>query len=97
MHVMDTQFSHGDPDILPIHIEARTKCISCEAGFFALCIHVMNIPFRLEILTFYLIHIEARPFHDEQIFHDVQIFNDCLLYTSPSPRDPTSSRMPSSA
>ena len=23
--------------------------------------------------------------------------NDCLLYTSPSPRDPTSSRMPSSA
>ena len=25
------------------------------------------------------------------------IDNDCLLYTSPSPRDPKSSRMPSSA
>ena len=24
-------------------------------------------------------------------------FNDCLLYTSPSPRDPKTSRMPSSA
>ena len=26
-----------------------------------------------------------------------RIFNDCLLYTSPSPRDRTRSRMPSSA
>ena len=26
-----------------------------------------------------------------------QIYNDCLLYTSPSPRDPKTSRMPSSA
>ena len=25
------------------------------------------------------------------------LFSDCLLYTSPSPRDSTSSRMPSSA
>ena len=25
------------------------------------------------------------------------MFRDCLLYTSPSPRDPTKSRMPSSA
>ena len=24
-------------------------------------------------------------------------YNDCLLYTSPSPRDPKTSRMPSSA
>ena len=27
----------------------------------------------------------------------LRIFNDCLLYTSPSPRDRTRSRMPSSA
>ena len=27
----------------------------------------------------------------------VALCNDCLLYTSPSPRDPKSSRMPSSA
>ena len=26
-----------------------------------------------------------------------ELFNDCLLYTSPSPRDRTRSRMPSSA
>ena len=25
------------------------------------------------------------------------LFKDCLLYTSPSPRDPKTSRMPSSA
>ena len=28
---------------------------------------------------------------------DVKEYTLCLLYTSPSPRDPTSSRMPSSA
>ena len=27
----------------------------------------------------------------------IDILKDCLLYTSPSPRDPTKSRMPSSA
>ena len=32
---------------------------------------------------------------DDQLFEDLDIF--CLLYTSPSPRDPKSSRMPSSA
>ena len=29
--------------------------------------------------------------------HIAEYFNDCLLYTSPSPRDRTRSRMPSSA
>ena len=29
--------------------------------------------------------------------HQVSPFRDCLLYTSPSPRDRTRSRMPSSA
>ena len=28
---------------------------------------------------------------------DLSLYNDCLLYTSPSPRDATLSRMPSSA
>ena len=28
---------------------------------------------------------------------DAGVFNACLLYTSPSPRDPKTSRMPSSA
>ena len=29
--------------------------------------------------------------------HIIDIYNGCLLYTSPSPRDRTRSRMPSSA
>ena len=29
--------------------------------------------------------------------HDMETFFNCLLYTSPSPRDRTRSRMPSSA
>ena len=31
------------------------------------------------------------------MFHLALIFTVCLLYTSPSPRDPKTSRMPSSA
>ena len=33
----------------------------------------------------------------ESAGHDVTLREDCLLYTSPSPRDRTRSRMPSSA
>ena len=33
--------------------------------------------------------------HNQQCFHE--LMEICLLYTSPSPRDRTSSRMPSSA
>ena len=42
------------------------------------------------------IHIWGR---DEtvQLFHGIVIIYDCLLYTSPSPRDLSTSRMPSSA
>ena len=38
----------------------------------------------------------ARKIHDEEFVCDV-LFGPCLLYTSPSPRDRTRSRMPSSA
>ena len=34
---------------------------------------------------------------EEQEYNPTPIINDCLLYTSPSPRDRTRSRMPSSA
>ena len=34
--------------------------------------------------------------HSQNGFHDIYLFT-CLLYTSPSPRDATLSRMPSSA
>ena len=33
----------------------------------------------------------------DKTFGDVEGYSDCLLYTSPSPRDNTTSRMPSSA
>eukprot|EP00831_Metopus_contortus_P000242 TRINITY_DN10091_c0_g1_i7.p1 TRINITY_DN10091_c0_g1~~TRINITY_DN10091_c0_g1_i7.p1 ORF type:complete len:212 (-),score=48.15 TRINITY_DN10091_c0_g1_i7:111-698(-) len=34
---------------------------------------------------------------DESVHEDLQLFSNCLLYTSPSPRDLSTSRMPSSA
>jgi len=34
---------------------------------------------------------------DDTLSYAVRLFQDCLLYTSPSPRDRTRSRMPSSA
>ena len=37
---------------------------------------------------------DCPPRHDETM---TEFFNNCLLYTSPSPRDRTRSRMPSSA
>ena len=40
---------------------------------------------------------ERRLQRGEQEFRDVNFVNACLLYTSPSPRDRTRSRMPSSA
>ena len=43
-------------------------------------------------------HFPARSMHDEKELKDyVSRCKDCLLYTSPSPRDRTRSRMPSSA
>ena len=41
--------------------------------------------------------VEASRFLPAQFTLDVQRFKTCLLYTSPSPRDATLSRMPSSA
>ena len=35
--------------------------------------------------------------HPQSVVHSMVQFTDCLLYTSPSPRDRTRSRMPSSA
>ena len=46
---------------------------------------------------------EARKWHPDLNKNDLnaeerfKLINDCLLYTSPSPRDLTASRMPSSA
>ena len=37
------------------------------------------------------------PNHPMRLYAGEQVCNDCLLYTSPSPRDLSTSRMPSSA
>ena len=42
--------------------------------------------------------VKAYAAHEKSLFEDIVAKrNDCLLYTSPSPRDRTRSRMPSSA
>ena len=53
-------------------------------------------------MTFYFAMINAWSLAWEALYGDMDkeypiIDTGCLLYTSPSPRDPTSSRMPSSA
>ena len=44
-----------------------------------------------------LFMISSHIAHDCQVGNNVIIANNCLLYTSPSPRDLSTSRMPSSA
>ena len=46
----------------------------------------------LPISSLHLLNLKARDLHFEDILNRI-----CLLYTSPSPRDATLSRMPSSA
>ena len=44
------------------------------------------------------IDLDATPVDEQLVTETVAaLFTDCLLYTSPSPRDPKTSRMPSSA
>ena len=50
---------------------------------------------RLAITTFFL-NLPIRRLK-RGVFHMCGIYNICLLYTSPSPRDVSRSRMPSSA
>ena len=47
-----------------------------------------------DVLDVPLTQVDIERFRDQEIFAKI---NDCLLYTSPSPRDATLSRMPSSA
>ena len=49
------------------------------------------------VKTVILILIASSIFSWALIFDKIRLFRSCLLYTSPSPRDRTRSRMPSSA
>ena len=44
-----------------------------------------------------LIIVALKPYNILEVLKTLDAVFDCLLYTSPSPRDPVSSRMPSSA
>ena len=50
------------------------------------------------VIEEYLALVERTVYHsDLDAFDALEQLEDCLLYTSPSPRDRTRSRMPSSA
>ena len=53
-----------------------------------------NPTVRVENLEYAVPHREAQA---KNILEEIVWHKDCLLYTSPSPRDRTRSRMPSSA
>ena len=53
--------------------------------------------FKFSGLTFILLGSTFHGFGVNRFKKSVDIYNNCLLYTSPSPRDATLSRMPSSA
>ena len=57
---------------------------------------VNTIPAKVDILLDG-VNIGSSPIRNERITPGVHRFEICLLYTSPSPRDATLSRMPSSA
>ena len=50
---------------------------------------------RLDVYVYYMM-MRHRSRRDENLVQNL-VDNTCLLYTSPSPRDRTRSRMPSSA
>ena len=59
-----------------------------------------NIPDTLEVIYDNALYFHAKDGiveYSEDLIHFDTLFNFCLLYTSPSPRDATLSRMPSSA
>ena len=65
----------------------RANCASCE---YSVLVDV-NLP--ANTTTFH----DTNASQGEDYCYKVTAFNNCLLYTSPSPRDATLSRMPSSA
>ena len=64
-------------------------------GFSAAICLVVQILTGIFLAMHYTPHIDLAFLSVEHIMRDVN--NGCLLYTSPSPRDATLSRMPSSA
>ena len=79
------------------------KYLSPQKGFLGIdakqngSSQVIVVPFGLEKTVSYGGGTKNGPKEIIKASHQVELFDDCLLYTSPSPRDRTRSRMPSSA
>ena len=78
---------------LCIGLHWRTISASSVSHYYSYCIRVRPSQFRLCVLVYRCLQGTAPSYIGETL----QLVSDCLLYTSPSPRDRTRSRMPSSA
>ena len=68
----------------PFPTEGYSRVRNCDYGLFQTAFRARDD---------YLIE----PYLVDALMREMDWFKDCLLYTSPSPRDRTRSRMPSSA
>ena len=83
----------SDPALVDVQaIERAGVVIACRDFASNLTFFTDSLGFRVET-----IHPADGPTHASIIGHGCRLYLDCLLYTSPSPRDRTRSRMPSSA
>ena len=75
-----------------INITKNLRCLICQGQ----TIHESNSDFAESMKKYIKSELENGK-TDEEIFSSLVEKYGCLLYTSPSPRDPKTSRMPSSA
>ena len=81
----------------------KLKYLSNKNGFlgvdnkFSFKEKAVIVPFGLEKTVSYGGGTKNGPKEIIKASHQVELYDDCLLYTSPSPRDLSTSRMPSSA
>ena len=88
---MSDQSAHSDQSAQPTHPTQPVKPpVTDEDPLLT----APTTPVTNETIRTQLAHRTIRAFTDEPVGEDIM---DCLLYTSPSPRDRTRSRMPSSA
>ena len=90
MNNLEETLSIIKPDAVERNLDSEIKEIFKSKGFLIKKEKKIQIE-KSEAEKFYKVH-ETKAFFD-----DLCTFLSCLLYTSPSPRDRTRSRMPSSA
>ena len=98
-HFMAGQFSNLPGAFLCVTTGRPIYCVPLFANYFMLenCPQTSLIENFFFSASVYLISIDDLPGGDSVITTLSTSYVSCLLYTSPSPRDRTRSRMPSSA